>query len=358
LPATTSSATASTNCSGAGPRPDRDRAAAGRLSGRPWLGKLPGARPGEAWLAAAGRHHVSCGIVWRDGATVIGLEHLRRADRPPFGRRHLVMHELFLPHLRRAWELFRLLRGEQAEGAAGLAAALREVPAAVVLADADGRVVAASEAAQRAVVVDAAGEGDALPAAIAGASPLLHGAVLRAAGAARNGDPAPRQQVALHHLPGGERVSAGIVPLPSAAQAEVAVVLEPRDEEALARARWRQSVMTTPYFAKANEAQRLRLLYGLTPAEARLAQLLAAGRCLDEAARQLGVGRSTVRTHLQRIFDKTGTCCPATGSTSCSPAGSTGATIWSPMSSSRTSWSAPSTRPATSSGRSPRWPRR
>ena len=61
-------------------------------------------------------------------------------------------------------------------------------------------------------------------------------------------------------------------------------------------------------------ARRLRLaaadleqLFSLSPAEARLAQLLADGLSMDEAAMQLGVSRNTVRSQLQAVFAKTGT---------------------------------------------------
>lgn len=61
-------------------------------------------------------------------------------------------------------------------------------------------------------------------------------------------------------------------------------------------------------------ARRLRLptsniehLFNLTPAEARLAQLLAEGHSVDEAAMQLGVSKHTTRSQLQAIFNKTGT---------------------------------------------------
>jgi DNA-binding CsgD family transcriptional regulator/PAS domain-containing protein len=48
------------------------------------------------------------------------------------------------------------------------------------------------------------------------------------------------------------------------------------------------------------------LLYGLTPAEARVFELVAAGRSSPEIAAELGIAASTVRTHLLRVFDKTG----------------------------------------------------
>jgi DNA-binding CsgD family transcriptional regulator len=47
-------------------------------------------------------------------------------------------------------------------------------------------------------------------------------------------------------------------------------------------------------------------LHGLTPAEARLALELLQGHRLTEAARRLGISRNTAKTHLQRVFEKTG----------------------------------------------------
>jgi DNA-binding CsgD family transcriptional regulator len=46
--------------------------------------------------------------------------------------------------------------------------------------------------------------------------------------------------------------------------------------------------------------------FGLTPAEARLLAVLFEGCSVPQAAERLGVARTTARTHLQRVFDKTG----------------------------------------------------
>ncbi|MGY8661004.1 helix-turn-helix transcriptional regulator [Bradyrhizobium sp. UFLA05-109] len=51
----------------------------------------------------------------------------------------------------------------------------------------------------------------------------------------------------------------------------------------------------------------LQSLFGLTPAEGRLAAILALGVSLDEASVKLGVSRETVRNHLKSIFSKSGT---------------------------------------------------
>src|SRR5262249_37400701 len=48
-------------------------------------------------------------------------------------------------------------------------------------------------------------------------------------------------------------------------------------------------------------------LYGFTPTEARLVTLLAQDFRLEDAAAALGIARSTAKTHLQRVFAKTGT---------------------------------------------------
>jgi DNA-binding CsgD family transcriptional regulator len=50
----------------------------------------------------------------------------------------------------------------------------------------------------------------------------------------------------------------------------------------------------------------LERLFGLSPAEARLATRLADGEGLDEAAVALGVSRNTARSQLQSVFTKTG----------------------------------------------------
>ena len=51
----------------------------------------------------------------------------------------------------------------------------------------------------------------------------------------------------------------------------------------------------------------LRRLYGLTRAEASLASVLMQGTSVEHACASLGISTNTARTHLKRIFSKTGT---------------------------------------------------
>ena len=56
-----------------------------------------------------------------------------------------------------------------------------------------------------------------------------------------------------------------------------------------------------------NDRRRIAHQFDLTPAEARLATELLAGGGRGEVAARLGISDSTARSHLTRIFDKTGT---------------------------------------------------
>lgn len=56
-----------------------------------------------------------------------------------------------------------------------------------------------------------------------------------------------------------------------------------------------------------SDSTMLMQLFGLTRAEARLAQVLASGQSLQKAAERLGIAQSTVRSQLKSIFAKTNT---------------------------------------------------
>jgi DNA-binding CsgD family transcriptional regulator len=54
-------------------------------------------------------------------------------------------------------------------------------------------------------------------------------------------------------------------------------------------------------------ARALQALFGLTPTEANVAQAITRGKGLKAAANTLGIAPSTAKTHLLRVFAKTGT---------------------------------------------------
>ncbi len=65
--------------------------------------------------------------------------------------------------------------------------------------------------------------------------------------------------------------------------------------------------LSDPHWKNDFDPARLGKIYGLTPAEAQLPNLLVQGSCVEEAAEKLCVSLNTVRTHLKQIFSKTGT---------------------------------------------------
>ena len=53
-------------------------------------------------------------------------------------------------------------------------------------------------------------------------------------------------------------------------------------------------------------AAALAAIYDLTPAETRVLELLVDGKAPTEIGIHLGISMNTVKTHLQRVYDKTG----------------------------------------------------
>ena len=64
--------------------------------------------------------------------------------------------------------------------------------------------------------------------------------------------------------------------------------------------------ITGPHTRASFDVDALAHAYGLTPAEARVLEQLLAGVTLGEAAEALDISLTTVKTHLSRIFSKTG----------------------------------------------------
>jgi DNA-binding NarL/FixJ family response regulator len=66
-------------------------------------------------------------------------------------------------------------------------------------------------------------------------------------------------------------------------------------------------LVANPLAAEGGLGEHLRQLYGLSPAEARLALELTSGKSLEAAASRFCITTATARTQLRRLFAKTGT---------------------------------------------------
>jgi DNA-binding CsgD family transcriptional regulator len=87
---------------------------------------------------------------------------------------------------------------------------------------------------------------------------------------------------------------------------QVTVTRIRHDIRALYPTPWFVVVISDPEQSCQTQPALLIQLYGLTPKEAELATRLSAGKTVEASSAELNISYETARTHLRRIFDKTG----------------------------------------------------
>ena len=216
----------------------------------------------------------------------------RGAKHGAFDAAQLGRAERLHPHLIRAFKLTEAfaMAGVTSDG---MAAALDQAPFAIFLIDDSGRLRRTNRGADRLIAgrQGLCASGGRLSAVRAEAGRELDALIARAA--AR--DAAVRT--------GGSMV------LRSATGGRLSVTVAPIHSEQVAVFDHRPSVMvcvTDPDLSATISEDRARSLFGLTPAEARVAMALMGGGTARHVAEGLGVSLHTVRHHLQSIFEKTG----------------------------------------------------
>lgn len=230
-----------------------------------------------------------------DGIPTSGLCIFRRVGGPPLGEAQRAGLDALVPHLAEAYAIHQSFGGAVRERIA-VAEVLDRLPQGVALVDDRGAVLVSNRMADRMLE--------------SGELIRLQSGFLRAA--------SPEADRELQEVL--RRVSAGfaralsepgaVVPLPRSrgpgGSAAVAQLLEPSPGHGL-RTAVASVILTDPELVPRSTAAVLGALYGLTPAEAELLQLLVAGGTLEEAARGRGVALGTARKQLAQVFAKTGT---------------------------------------------------
>lgn len=238
-------------------------------------------------------------VLNQDGLCVVSGVH-RPQGAEPFDKNDLQLQATLFPHIARALQLSHGLERLKVTRDA-VADALDRLPMGVILVDRDGRVVAMNRAA-RAIVAQNDGlasldrglaaatraETEALRRLIAQATQTSAGRGLHPGGALALSRPSMLRPLSVLVAPLGRKASVDGLDLGRARPAAVVFVSDPEVRQ------------ETP-------AALLQRLYGLTPAEARLAEAIVGGGPLKAAAERFGVTLGTVRIQLKAVFAKTGT---------------------------------------------------
>jgi len=258
------------------------------------------------WLRPQRLMHHCSGILLRERDNLVYLTSMRSANAEPFGRDTLHPLQRLLPHLRQTFELQEMLAG-MASGAQPLGDMVRRLGSATMVVDAERRLLAMSAEAEQILASGASlkVENGELSAATSEQTKRLQGLLDAAMEAAAGKGNAPGDSIELADGQGASTIiKAGCLPAESSpGQRQTAVyltitgggangtaenarkrrwlplVLGPAEQEGKPSA----AIAAAPdQHAQAgldgeSNDDRLRRLYGLTPSEGRLAELLAAG---------------------------------------------------------------------------------
>lgn len=205
----------------------------------------------------------------------------------------MALGAFLLPHLHRAITISNLLEVKSLH-ASNLQTIIRTLSTGILLVAEDGAILETNAAAEQLLndgqIIRA--RNGCLEAAQPGQGVLLHRAILLAARGMQN----VASGVALNDLQRGF-ITAHILPLTGGTRrsrlhraAVAAIFLSPDAGQ----------------FAKIRRADILGTVYNLTAAERRVAEVVADGKTSLQAALALGISEATMRSHLTRIFAKTG----------------------------------------------------
>lgn len=244
------------------------------------------------WIAPQGISDLMAVAITRERDNYCSVGFARHVSAGPIGIAEMDLVRLLAPHIRRAASISRLL-DVSAVTVATFTAVLDAAPTPILLLD-EGLGIVHANRAGRALLDDRDGVVEMhgrLALSSAGQTEALRSML------AGNGD-----EARLGHASGialARRAGPALLHVLPMRYSPFRANLTPRAAGAvfIATGGGRPSV----------PSDALAALFGLTPAESRVLSALATGATPLEAAQQLGVGIGTTRTHLLRLFAKTGT---------------------------------------------------
>jgi DNA-binding CsgD family transcriptional regulator len=230
----------------------------------------------------------------RDATSLAAASFVRHESQGPIGEAEMAMARLLVPHLKRAVTISRLL-DVQSVAASTFKAVMDAVTAPILITDGDMRLIHANRAGQ--VLLDSRTpltlRGGAVVAGDHAVQQAISMAVMQA-GADESGIARRGLGIPIRNEDGSLR-GLHILPLQRGA-------VRPGLMPGAAVAMFVSSSLGAPSEA----GSMIAALFDLSRAEARVFDCIASGDTVTHAAGSLGVSESTVRTHLLRIFEKTG----------------------------------------------------
>jgi DNA-binding CsgD family transcriptional regulator len=242
-------------------------------------------------LKAVDLFHICAFAFWNRSGLSSHVNVVRSEKQSSFGQHEVDLMDLMAPHVSRATRITVLLQGVNLY-AAGLETATDQLTFGLLLIDETSRVLFANAKAERLLrdgrftylrdsrLVGATGAAQQSLSAFLNRLALLH-------------------EAAALHLTDADGHGLKLIgaPLP-----------ERRQDFACVSPTARCVIFLFDDAANAPSPMRLiAQLYGLTPAECRLAEALLANQTLAEYGERIGVTRNTIKTELKSLFGKTGT---------------------------------------------------
>ena len=243
--------------------------------------------------------HRMCGVICRRGPEFWYVTAARQPRQPGFDDGETRCLARLLPHVGRALDLsWQFARERSARQP--LLDVLDQLPTAIIVVDAEARPVMINTAAEGILALS-----DGILVKRRRLEALWHAERVRLeqlitpACVVANGDAAAGGHLTVSRPSGRRPFLVMVRPLPRA-----------YCDRAGQQGRLAAVVIKDPHaqlHPSAASRRELAELYGLTRAEERLLQFILDGLGLFEAAERLGVSRNTARTHMKRIYAKTGT---------------------------------------------------
>jgi DNA-binding CsgD family transcriptional regulator len=247
------------------------------------------------WCAPQGIGDTITAILEKTNIAEAAVSVVRHERDGPFDEEARRRMRLLFPHFRRALLIGKVIDLHKVEAAA-LADTLDGLAAAMILVDANGRIVHTNAAgkvmlAEHSVLRSGGSKLDVIDTR---ANSALHDIIANA----ESGDADLGSKGIAVPLTGreGERYVAHVLPLTSGARRKAKVAYS-----AVAAIFVRKAELEAPHPIDA-----LASAFDLTPAELRVLMMIVQVGSVPKVAPILGISQTTVKSHLQSIFDKTG----------------------------------------------------